>query len=185
VAKDAVRSLWRESRGERLFTADVELTKDRFGRPVARSRDPEQTEPFPNVSLSHTDGVVAGLAAFRPHVGIDLEHIQPREESFEKIAFDPTERELLNSFTPDRDEWITRFWCAKEAVAKALGRGLPEGPQSVLVRAADPDTGDIQVTLGSFLAGEFPELQETNLRVRTVRDDSLIVATTFCERACQ
>ena len=34
-----------------------------------------------------------------------------------------------------RQEWLTRFWCAKEAVGKAVGRGLIHGPQSVIVRA--------------------------------------------------
>jgi phosphopantetheinyl transferase len=182
VAKDAVRSLWRESRGERLFTADVEIAKDCHGRPVAVPRDANQSEPFPTVSVSHTNGIVAALAAFRPHVGIDIERIQSRDAGFEKIAFDSTESKLLNSFTTKRDEWITRFWCAKEAVAKGLGRGLVEGPGSVLVRAADPATGEIQVQLGPYLAEEFPEFSDANLCVRTVREDTLVVATTLCEK---
>jgi phosphopantetheinyl transferase len=183
VAKDAVRSLWRERTGERLFPADVEIEGDRYGRPLASARDPEQTEPFPNVSISHTEGVVAALAAFHPHVGIDVERIEPREASFERIAFDATERKLLDGFGADRDEGITRLWCAKEAVAKATGRGLAEGPRSVLVRAADPSSGEVQVQLGPTRAAELRELRDANLRVRTIREDTLIVATTLCEKA--
>ena len=74
------------------------------------------------------------MAAFDRPVGIDVEHIAPRGPEFEQIAFDQQERELLDRFGDHRDEGIARFWCAKEAVAKALGRGLVEGPQTLVVR---------------------------------------------------
>ena len=35
---------------------------------------------------------------------------------------------LLTALPPDlRQEWALRMWCAKEAVGKALGRGLSAG----------------------------------------------------------
>ena len=60
-------------------------------------------------------------------VGIDLERVEERSADFEMIAFTDEERRLLP--TEERDLWITRFWVAKEAVAKALGRGLEGNPQ--------------------------------------------------------
>ena len=126
---------------------------------------------------------MAGLAAFLPYVGIDVEPIKPRNRGFEDVAFDEAERRLLDLFGPDRNKGITRFWCAKEAVAKALGRGFAEGPRSVAVREVDLATGTIRVALGTLLAEAFPEFHSALLNARTVRNNDLIVATTFCERA--
>ena len=183
AAKDAIRRLWANRYGQRLFLADVEIETDRRGRLVARPRDPDEMRSFPNVSISHTTGLVAAIASFHPQVGIDLEQIEPRKESFERRAFDDVERRLLDSFGTRRDEGITRLWCAKEAIGKALGRELVEGPHSVAVRAVDPESGEVRVELGSALAEEFPELAGAALRVRTVRENDWIVATTLCEKA--
>jgi malonyl CoA-acyl carrier protein transacylase/phosphopantetheinyl transferase len=183
AAKDAVRRLWAERYGDRLFPADMEIDADPHGRPVVRLRGPARWQELPNISITHSGGVMAALAAFGRPVGIDLERIQHRKESFEEIAFDEEERRLLGQFSSHRDEAITRFWCAKEAVAKALGRGLAEGPRSLGVRAADPQTGAVQLALGPLLADAYPELRMDLLVAHTIREGEWIVATTFCERA--
>jgi phosphopantetheinyl transferase len=181
AAKDALRTLWRERHGERLFPADIEIDADEFGRPVPRRRAAPEAA-LPAVSIAHAGGVAVALAAFDRRVGIDLERVQPRGEGFEALAFDEAERELLRAFGPDRDEAVARLWCAKEAVAKALGRGLVEGPRSLAVRAVDPGTGTARVTLGPLLAAALPEWQGALLVARTARDGDYVVATTFCER---
>jgi phosphopantetheinyl transferase (holo-ACP synthase) len=208
AAKDAVRLMWWERHGERFFPADMELQHDEHGRPHAVHLDLGDREPLPNVSVSHAGGVMAALASFEPFVGIDLEKIETREASFESLAFDETERRMLDVYE-DRDEAVTRFWCAKEAVAKALGRGLAEGLRSVLVRecTAEDETGSgvffgqthsvrseclgrkrlptpsawINVELGPTLAAAFPQFADTQLRVFTQRYKNFIVATTFCD----
>jgi malonyl CoA-acyl carrier protein transacylase/phosphopantetheinyl transferase len=182
AAKDAVRVLWHARHGERLFPADIVIERDRHGRPVARARGPEGLEPFPTISLAHTEDVAAGLAAVAPHAGIDVERIRPRDSGFERIAFDDDERRLLDRLGPDRDEWLARFWCAKEAVAKALGRGLVDGSKAVAVRQVDRQTGVIKVALGPTLATIFPEWRADRIIAHTVRDDDLVVAISFCER---
>jgi hypothetical protein len=154
---------------------------------------------------------MAALASFEPHVGIDLEKIEPREASFEAIAFDDEERAMLDEFD-NRAEAVTRFWCAKEAVAKALGRGLSEGPRTVVVRACRTDRGStgsgvffgqtglasgesvdrkklptpsacVEVELGPALAAEFPQFAGKRLRVFTQKYKTYLVATTFCDGA--
>jgi phosphopantetheinyl transferase (holo-ACP synthase) len=182
AAKDAVRMLWWQRHGERLFPADIEIQTDAHGRPVARRRGATAGEALPAVSLAHTDGLAIGLAAFGPHVGLDVERIKPRGDGFEEIAFDDAERRLLDGFGPARDEGIARFWCAKEAVAKALGRGLIEGPRSLSVRGVDLATGRTGVVLGPALADAFPELRGILLTAWTLREKDLVVASTFCER---
>jgi malonyl CoA-acyl carrier protein transacylase/phosphopantetheinyl transferase len=132
AAKDCIRALWEEKTGERLFPTDIEIAADEHGRPVARHRG--GLGQMPNISLAHSGGLSAAMANFDCPVGIDVEQIAPRGPEFEQIAFDQQERELLDRFGEHRDEGIARFWCAKEAVAKALGRGLVEGPQTLVVR---------------------------------------------------
>jgi phosphopantetheinyl transferase len=181
AVKDAIRSLWAEQMGERLRPADIEIETEAHGRPVARRRD-GRTQPLLAISIAHTGGICFGLAAQAARAGLDAETIQPRSPGFEEIAFDDTERQLLDRFGPDRDEGIARFWCTKEALAKALGRGLAEGPRSVVVRRYDPDRQIAAVALGPLLASAFPELRLDLVRVYTYRDDNLIIGVTFLER---
>jgi malonyl CoA-acyl carrier protein transacylase/phosphopantetheinyl transferase len=182
AAKDAVRRLWWQRHGERLFPADIEIETDAHGRPVARRRGATAGETLPAVSLAHTDGLAIGLAAFGPHVGVDVERVKPRGDGFEEIAFDDAERRLLGGFGPARDEGNARFWCAKEAVAKALGRGLIEGPRSLSVRTVDVATGRTGVVLGPALAEAFPQWRDALLTAWTLREKDVVVATTYCER---
>jgi malonyl CoA-acyl carrier protein transacylase/phosphopantetheinyl transferase (holo-ACP synthase) len=185
AAKDAVRLLWWERHGERFFPADLEVKHDEHGRPLAMHLGYAENAAMPNVSVSHADGIMAALASFEPHVGVDLEKIESREASFEAIAFDDSERAMLDELE-DRAESVTRFWCAKEAVAKALGRGLSDGPRSVVVRGwvADGETTAwIEAELGDALAAEFPQFAGKRLRVFTRKYKTYIVATTFCDGA--
>jgi phosphopantetheinyl transferase len=100
------------------------------------------------------------------------------------VAFTPHERNLLDSIgNVAREEWVTRFWCAKEAVGKAIGRGLLHGPQSVLVQAVEAADEVVKVTIGDRFAGEFSELAGVFLTVYTMRHRDYIIASTLCERA--
>ena len=88
----------------------------------------------PVVSISHSDGIAAAIAALdaRTLVGIDVERVSGRADGFERLAFTPPERALLDTVpVGDRLEWHLRLWCAKEAVAKAFGRGFAHGLHSV------------------------------------------------------
>ncbi len=71
-------------------------------------------------SLSHKERMVAAVVSPRP-VGIDLERMAPvYERLYDRIA-DADEWGLA----PDRSERLFyRFWTAKEAVLKAVGKGL-------------------------------------------------------------
>ncbi|MFN4258612.1 MAG: acyltransferase domain-containing protein [Gemmataceae bacterium] len=182
AAKDAVRTLWLRHVGEKLFPADMEVVQDEYGKPSVRLRGQTPVRPLPNVSIAHSGRMIAVLAAFRPWVGVDVEHITARGPSFDNLSFDEEEKALLNEWEHDHDEWVTRFWCAKEALTKALGRGLIAGPRSALVRGVDPVSGTLQLILGAALAAEFPDFAGTRLQVYTFRDEQFIVAATFCER---
>jgi 4'-phosphopantetheinyl transferase len=89
-----------------------ELPKDNQGVPL----------PVNGVhwSLSHKSAIVGGVAAPLP-VGLDLETLRPvRSGLFNKVA-DGTEWRLAG----EKDEkMFFRVWTAKEAVLKAVGKGM-------------------------------------------------------------
>ncbi|MGH7359161.1 MAG: 4'-phosphopantetheinyl transferase family protein, partial [Candidatus Rokuibacteriota bacterium] len=178
AVKDAVRRLLarRHDRGA-IWPADVEVSQDARGAPRVRLLGGLADLAPPAVSISHADGVVVALAVdarrgVRP--GIDVEPPSPRPRGFDEVAYTPGEQQLLAGVPPDdRDEWVTRLWCAKEAAGKAAGTGLPDGPQAVVAHGFDPASGRVDMTLpdGHHLA------------VRTARDGDLGVAVALATRS--
>jgi phosphopantetheinyl transferase len=162
--------------------ADVEILSDQSGRPGARPRGRRSPADYPIVSIAHAAGHVAAIASTTRRLGIDIEPVAPHDAGFETVAFDDQEREFLASL-PDRNEWIARFWCAKEAVGKALGCGLAGGPRTLAVRGASPVSGQIEVALGDSLADEFSEFRGSAIRVLSWREGDLVAAATFGDAA--
>ena len=135
AAKDAVRKLlWARGHGP-LFPAEVEV--------VSGGRRPTVSGAFDEdvrISIAHKDmggrGCVAvAIAREGRDVGIDIETVEPRGDRFVKVAFDDAEVALIPS--ADRDEWLTRIWCAKEAVGKRRGTGLEGRPRDLVVTGID------------------------------------------------
>lgn len=107
----------------------------------------------PHVSISHSAGwAVAASADPRRHagVGIDLEQITPRSDAFLATAFTAEELAVLRALPEgkNRDELTTRFWCAKEAAAKACGLGL----QDLITRFVASAQTEGQVTVRDTVA---------------------------------
>lgn len=129
--KDAVRMhLWERGHGP-LFPIEIEVHADEHGAP--RVRGPFETST--HVSVAHKENLAVARVSEGKPVGIDLERIAPRDLEFELAAFTESERELLPK--ADRDAWMARFWVAKEAFAKAGGRGLEGAPKRFVVREID------------------------------------------------
>lgn len=78
-------------------------------------------------NLSHTRGLVAVALTLEHDVGIDVELVDGKRFSFDLAArtFAPEEVDLLRT-TPAADQPAALFaiWTLKEAVIKAMGRGL-------------------------------------------------------------
>jgi len=132
AAIDAVRHLlWAEGAKD-LFPIEVQIRNDEEGRPFV------STHPDLHISLSHSSG--AGLAKVsREHpVGLDLEPVASRPDTLIRTAFSDEDLSHLPSGC-DRDEWITRLWCAKEARAKQTGEGITQ-PKSLHITAIEGET---------------------------------------------
>lgn len=85
------------------------------------------------LSISHRAGRAA--CAWTPDtgvgLGIDLERIEPRSQAFVTDYFTATEQALVVG--PARERDVVLVWSAKEAMLKALGKGLRLDTRSVEV----------------------------------------------------
>jgi phosphopantetheinyl transferase len=140
AAKEAVQRLL----DVRLTPQSIEIVPDSNGRPQVRGTGATTAAA---VSIAHSHGVAAALAALGPAaVGIDLENLGHPRETYESVAFSADERAWIDGLPEDlRDEWALRWWCSKEAVGKAMGRGLRDGPRVFGIRGADTTTGIVLV----------------------------------------
>jgi 4'-phosphopantetheinyl transferase len=91
-----------------------------------------------SLSLSHSGkmALCALSMVHALHVGVDLEKIETRTETFVLDYFTPAECRLVETFHDEtRAEAVTLIWSAKESMLKALGVGLRQDTRSVEVRA--------------------------------------------------
>ena len=71
-------------------------------------------------------------------VGIDMEKVEARTETFIVDYFTPTERRLVDKYPAEsRAMVVTLIWSAKESMLKALGVGLRWDTRTVEVRGLD------------------------------------------------
>ncbi|MCU1496694.1 MAG: Modular polyketide synthase, partial [Acidimicrobiales bacterium] len=126
AAKDAVRRLlWDRGAGP-IFPIEVHVANEASGRPRADG----PTDDDVRISIAHTAGYGVAMAAVGVDVGIDIEVIAPRSDTFEALTLTDGERTLLGDARgTDRDVALTRWWAAKEAASKAAGTGLQGRPR--------------------------------------------------------
>jgi phosphopantetheinyl transferase len=88
------------------------------------------------------------VAIVRPHTpgpgpGIDIEEVTDRTPETPATALGADELRLLRRLSASTGDsealWFTRFWTAKEAVAKAEGTGFGGRPRDFAVLDAAPD----------------------------------------------
>ncbi|EST20916.1 acyltransferase domain-containing protein [Streptomyces roseochromogenus] len=152
AAKDAVRQwLWQHGEGP-VFPAELRVDNDELGRPRVTGTHGRALPPL-DVSLAHR--AEAAVAIVRPHTpqpgpGIDIEEVTERDPATLATALGPAELRLLHARSTDgtgtEAEWFTRFWAAKEAVAKAEGVGFGGRPRDFAVLETTPDGSRLLVS---------------------------------------
>ncbi|MGH3903649.1 MAG: beta-ketoacyl synthase N-terminal-like domain-containing protein [Pseudonocardiaceae bacterium] len=145
AVKDAVRRwLWEHGAGP-VFPAEIQVRNDAAGRPRVSGM---AGRALPELSVSLAHSAEAGVAIIRPRggcagVGIDVEEVCERSDAARLVAMGAAEQALFEQVCARSDEsqmlWFTRFWAAKEAVAKAGGTGLAHRPRAFEVRRAGGD----------------------------------------------
>jgi phosphopantetheinyl transferase (holo-ACP synthase) len=95
-------------------------------------------------------------------------------DEFARGVFIGEELDLAAS-TSNPSQAIIRFWCAKEAVSKALGTGIRYSPREMVVTSYLADTGDVTMKLTGAWEEAFKELKGKDIRISTriMRDHAL------------
>jgi acyl transferase domain-containing protein/phosphopantetheinyl transferase len=186
AAKDAVSNLLRRKFGIELCPADVEIEVNGYGQPVVNISLPDLSDRIPSVSIAHTNGIAVALAADSSEgvaIGIDIEVPHQVQQGFAEMVFCFEERKLISSLQSEvADEWVLRLWCAKEAVAKAIGIGMGGNPRNVIVRQLDFDKGTAELEVSGELVKISPELSGLRILAYTAIQDGLISGVALYKR---
>jgi phosphopantetheine--protein transferase-like protein len=185
AAKDAVR-LWLRARyGITLCPADIEIVADEYGKPTVQGTWDQKAADIPAVSIAHTGDfavAISGCDDKSISIGVDIEQMREVSSDFIEGAFSREEQQVLSAVADGiQGEWFLRAWCAKEAVAKALGRGLMGAPKNLKVCTVNTKTGAISVEISGKLAHQFTSLGGERLDATTlIIENNLIVAISKC-----
>ncbi len=139
-----------------IESGQVDLDRDPAGKPWLRA--PQCDLRF---SASHSGAqlVLAFLRGAADHdlIGVDLEITKPRPRTLElaRRFFTRGEADALAALPVGQQELaFYRFWVAKEAVLKALGRGLAHGLDKAAFAfegdLGDPRQADVRLRLASL-----------------------------------
>jgi phosphopantetheinyl transferase len=176
AAKDAVRRhLESAGGGVGIGREAIAILADAWGRPHVAG-------PPIAIAIAHTRGVAAAVAgATRDGLGLDIERLDRRRGDYERAAFSDEERRRLEAGpAQERAARALRLFCAKEAVAKAIGRGLMGSPLNLRLAASDEDVTRADLEIAGRLERELPALRNRRLTAWIDERDGLIVAVARC-----
>jgi len=178
AAKDAVRLLLKPRLGL-LRLGDIELYADAKGRPLVRGGWMRQGDCAPHVTIAHSGGEALAVAIDGKTctaIGVDLEQVGRVGDVVRAAALTEREGRWLDAVEPTaRPEWATRFWCAKEAVGKALGCGLTNGGRELEVCAVDRSRGLLALAFDGALDQNRAAQLEQRIVACTTSDGSIVM----------
>lgn len=176
AAKDAVRSCLHSRYGRKWRAADIRIETDESGKPSPQGEWRSSCGAHMDISITHTVNEIVAAAAPNASLGIDIEKTDRGiSEEFARAAFSPLEQEIAAE-SGDCATTLFRFWCAKEALSKALGTGLRFGPADLCARAFDTSTGIISMEVTHLWLQSFPQLKGKTISVQSATIDNLAVA---------
>ena len=175
AAKEAVRRYLSKFYQARWSYADVKIWPNELGKPIALGEWSRFLTTKFDIAIAHTAQFVVAIAAAAARVGVDVESIN-RDLSAEFANGVFTENELaLATNASQAARTIIRFWCAKEAVSKALGTGIRYSPKEMIVTAFQSDTGKLTMRLTGGWEAAFKAFKGRDIEVTTriMRDHAL------------
>jgi len=133
TAKQAIQAC---GAGTKFSLQSLEIRAAEDGAPEAFAEG--QPAGF-SISISHSrDRSLCAVVPGSASIGCDLEWIEPREENFAADYFTPEEVSIVLGRPQESALAVNLVWSAKEAVLKAIRKGLSRDTRSVLIR---PDFG--------------------------------------------
>jgi acyl transferase domain-containing protein/NAD(P)H-dependent flavin oxidoreductase YrpB (nitropropane dioxygenase family)/NAD(P)-dependent dehydrogenase (short-subunit alcohol dehydrogenase family)/phosphopantetheinyl transferase (holo-ACP synthase)/acyl carrier protein len=136
--KQSIRRLALASGREDLQLNEIRVLQNSEGKPIAELLD-RQGQEVGLVSLSHSNGLAVAVASAKDGMvglGVDIEKIEPRSESWVNDYFTSDE---IRHAGQDHRRWaeLSKMWCVKEAALKALGTGLTFDLKEIEASAMD------------------------------------------------
>jgi phosphopantetheinyl transferase len=166
-AKEAVRRLLLQNYNLYEPAADIAIWKDKLGKPHPLGDWESKVSNPIDLSIAHTEGLILGAATAEGRIGLDVESVtRDLTEDFLRGVFTLEEQELA-SRSGDGPTAVLRFWCAKEAISKALGTGIRFAPTDLRIRTSDPATGLLEMELFGAWADNFPMFREKLIPIKT------------------
>jgi phosphopantetheine--protein transferase-like protein len=147
-AKEAVRRYLQKYQLSHWTSADIQIWADDAGKPNAIGpwRDVLRAANL-DISIAHTSKLIVAAAAANTRIGIDIEAVgRDLSEDFTNGVFTPEEMELAANLRESPTAML-KFWCAKEAISKALGTGIRYSPQDLHIVSADEEKGCVHIEL--------------------------------------
>ena len=147
TAKESVRRYLQKYHQARWTAADIPIWADDSGKPHPLGPWREHTTAHIDLSIAHTSKLIVAAVAANARIGIDIEAIgRDLSEDFTRGVFTHEEMELAAK-TGESPTAMLRFWCAKEAISKALGTGIRYSPRDLHITDMNPVSGEIQIEL--------------------------------------
>lgn len=175
AAKEAVRRFLKDFCQARWSDADVGIWADDSGKPHPIGEWNDYLTTRLDIAIAHTSQFVVAVAAANAKVGVDVESVaRDLSGEFCDGVFSPEEQALAKTSSSPSLALI-RFWCAKEAVSKALGTGIRYPPKEMRICSFDPSGGSIAVRLDGAWLAAFKSLKgrEISVASRIIRDHAL------------
>ncbi len=183
AAKDAVRRCLLARYGRRWAAADIRIETDEAGKPRPQGEWRRHCGARMDLSIAHTADRIVAAVAPNACLGIDIERRdRVISDEFAAAAFGLAEQEIAAE-SGEGPTALFRFWCAKEAVAKALGTGLRFGAADLKVRSFDRSGGRVAMELTRLWLQAFPHLRGSEIMVHTCLLDNLVMAVCVLDPA--
>ena len=175
AAKEAVRRFLKDNYQARWCDTDVQICPNPAGKPIAIGDWRRYLTTKIDIAIAHTAQFVVALAAANARIGVDVESIRrDLSEEFANGVFTADELELAAQSSAPSQAFI-RFWCAKEAISKALGTGIRYSPKELVIKSYNPTTGRITAMLEGGWVDAFKVFKGRVIEVTTriLRDHAL------------
>jgi len=175
--KDAIRRHVLERHQATWAAADILVWTDDSGKPHAHGPWQNQTHEKVDISIAHTSSLVVAAIAINGRIGIDIERIgRDLSEDFSRSVFTSEEHDLAAQ-SGEGPTALLRFWCAKEALAKALGTGLRYSPSDLRIRRHDAESGQLELEFAGQWLDAFRPLKGRAMAVHEATIEGHILAT--------
>lgn len=182
AGKKAVMSYTMRMKNQSLQFSDIEIKKMETGEPSIYINNNSSNML---ISISHSGIFATAIVVNYPDyagIGIDIEKIEKRDESFLDVAFNQSEIAIIksnklqefNNPETGKDGDITKYWTIKESVLKSLSSGLNMDLKDIEIIESDSD--ETEIKMRNDVKDRFNELGVNGLNIKSFEFDEYVVS---------